>query len=135
MLVYRYTTKMAESLTENTAENLANEKKGSSCSSIELKLSEYARKLNDHVRRRYMEKISVTGVHPCLIPEEKFDPEVLPPVEATDLLSYLVLDTSFYTKQQFKSFRSLKHTTRWFLVLLPVFKVVLLQRSFWCVPK
>ena len=54
-----------------------------------------------------MEKISVIGVDPCLIPEEKFNPEVLPPVEATDLLSYLVLDTSFYTKQQFKSFRSL----------------------------
>ena len=49
-----------------------------------------------------MEKISVIGVDPCLIPEEKFNPEVLPPVEATDLLSYLVLDTSFYTKQQFK---------------------------------
>ena len=107
MLVYRYITKMAESRTENTAENLANEKKGNSCSSIELKLSEYARKLDDHVKRRYMEKISVIGVDPCLIPEEKFNPEVLPPVEATDLLSYLVLDSSFYTKQQFKSFRSL----------------------------
>ena len=41
----------------------------------------------------------VIGVDSCLIPEEKFNPEVLPPVEATDLLSYLVLDTSFYTKQ------------------------------------
>ena len=113
---------MAESRTENTAENLANEKKGSSCSNIELKLSEYDRKLNDHVKRRYMEKISVIGVDPCLIPEEKFNPEVLPPVEGTNLLPYLVLDTSFYTKQQFKSFRSLMHTSRWFLVLLPVFK-------------
>ena len=61
MLVYRYTTKMAESRTENTTENLANEKKGSSCSSIELKLLEYARKLDDHVKNRYMEKISVYG--------------------------------------------------------------------------
>ena len=91
-------TKMAESRTENTAENLANEKKGSSCSSIEIKLSEYLRKLDDHVKRRYMEKISVIGVDPCLILEEKFTPDVLRPVEATDLLSYLVLDTSFYTK-------------------------------------
>ena len=77
-------------------------------SSIELKLSEYPRKLDDHVKRRYMEKISVIGVYPCLIPEEKFNLEVLQPVEATDLLSYLVLNASFYTKQQFKSFRSLK---------------------------
>ena len=30
------------------------------------------------------------------------------PVEATDLLSYLVLDTSYYTKTQFKAFRSLQ---------------------------
>ena len=81
---------MAESRTENTAENLANGKKGSFCSSIELKLLEYARKLDNHVKRRYMEKISIIGIGPCLIPEEKFNPEVLPPVEATDLLSYLV---------------------------------------------
>ena len=83
-----------------------------------------------------MEKISVIGIDPRLIPEEKFNPEVLPPVEATDLLSYLVLDTSFYTKQQSSNHsEAWMHTTRWFLVLLPVFKVVLLQRSFWCVPK
>ena len=53
------------------------------------------------------------GVDPCLISEEKFNPELLPPVEATDLLSYLVLDTSFYTKQQFKSVRSLR-AYNWF---------------------
>ena len=32
----------------------------------------------------------------------------MPPVESTDLLFYLVLETSFYTQQQFKAFRSLE---------------------------
>lgn len=36
------------------------------------------------------------------------DPECLPPIEATDLLSYLVLVTSFYTAKQFKAFKSLE---------------------------
>ena len=55
------------------------------CSKIPI-LSEYCRKLDDHVKRRYLEKIAEVGVDP---------------VEATDLLSYLVLETTFYTKQQF----------------------------------
>lgn len=36
------------------------------------------------------------------------DPECLPPIEATDLLCYLVMDTSFYTKEQFKAFKSME---------------------------
>ena len=43
-----------------------------------------------------------------LIPEEKLEPECLPPVEAADLLSFLVLETSYYTKDQFKAFKSLQ---------------------------
>jgi hypothetical protein len=38
----------------------------------------------------------------------KLDPECLPPIEATDLLSYLVLETSYYTLKQFKAFKSLE---------------------------
>ena len=60
------------------------------CSKIPI-LSEYCRKLDDHVKRRYLEKIAEVGVDP---------------VEATDLLSYLVLETTFYTKQQFKTYKS-----------------------------
>eukprot|EP00795_Rhopilema_esculentum_P001003 gene1003-10782_t len=73
-----------------------------------LSLSNYAKKLENHVLKRYMEKIAYIGVDPMLIPDSSFDPECLPPVEATDLLSYLVLDTSYYTKTQFKAFRSLQ---------------------------
>ena len=71
-------------------------------------LSEYARALDKQVKRRYLEKISVVGVDPVSIPSEQFDPECLPHIEATDLLGYLVLETSFYTRQQFKAYMGLE---------------------------
>ena len=60
------------------------------------------------MKRRYLEKVAVIAVDPITIPDEHFSSECLPPVEATDLLSYLVLETSFYTKQQFKAYKSLE---------------------------
>lgn len=71
-------------------------------------LSEYAKKLEAHVKRRYLQKISVIGVDPSIMPIEQFDPECLPPIEVSDLLGYLVLETSYYTKQQFKAYKSLE---------------------------
>ena len=71
-------------------------------------LSNYAEKLEGKVKQRYLEKISEVGVDPLLIPDHKLDPECLPPIEASDLLSYLVLDTSYYTNEQFKAFKSLQ---------------------------
>ena len=62
--------------------------------------------LEGKVITRYLEKISAVGIDPLLIPQEKRDPNCLPPIEASDLLSYLVLETSYYTKAQFKAFRS-----------------------------
>ena len=44
---------------------------------------------------------------PALIEGKHFEPDWLPPIELTDLLCYLVLETSFYTQKQFKAFRSL----------------------------
>lgn len=43
-----------------------------------------------------------------LLEGKHFEPDCLPPVESTDLLFYLVLETSFYTQLQFKAFRSLE---------------------------
>lgn len=60
------------------------------------------------MKRRYLEKVAVVPVDPVTIPDEQFTSECLPPVEATDLLSYLVLETSFYTKQQFKAYKILE---------------------------
>ena len=56
---------------------------------------------------RYLKKISVVGVDPAAIPSGQFSSE-WPPIEVSDLLSYLVLETSYYTNQQFKAFKSLE---------------------------
>ena len=66
-------------------------------------LSEYTKKLEPLVRQRYLEKNSAVGIDPVLIEIENFNQTA-----TTDLLSYLVLETSFYTQQQFKAFRSLE---------------------------
>lgn len=71
-------------------------------------MSEYAGTLDKQVKWRSLEKISVVRVDPISILSEHFDPECLPHIEATDLLGYFVLETSFYTRQQFKAYKSLK---------------------------
>ena len=70
-------------------------------------LSPYTDSLENRTKKRYTEKISVIGIDPLVILPQKYIPECLPPVEAYDHLSYLVLETSFYTKDQFKNFWSL----------------------------
>ena len=70
-------------------------------------LSAYADSLESSIKKRYIEKISVIGIDPLLSLLQKYTSVCLPPVEACDLLSYLVLETSFDTKDQFKNFRSL----------------------------
>ena len=50
----------------------------------------------------------MVGVDPAAIPSEQFSSECLPPIEVSDLLSYLVLETSYYTNKQFKAFKSLE---------------------------
>ena len=69
-------------------------------------LSSYAEGPESHVRERYLKKISVVGVDPAAIPKEHFYSECLPPIEVSDFLSYLVLETSYYTNKQFKAFKS-----------------------------
>ena len=77
-------------------------------SQTRIPISECAKKLTGNVKQRYVDKISNIGIDPVLISKKKYNPECLPPVEAADLLSYLVLDTSFYTNKRFKAFRSLQ---------------------------
>ena len=47
------------------------------------------------------------GVDPAIVPSDQFDPECLPPIEATDLLSYLVLDTSYYTYKSLEAYNQM----------------------------
>ena len=72
-------------------------------------ISEYVKSLDEHVKRRYLQKISVIGVDPAdLNAGVNLDTECLPPIESTDIFTYLVLGTSFYTKEEFKNFKSLE---------------------------
>ena len=91
----------------NLSENECSSSIDELCSKVPI-ISEYCKSLDENVKRRYLEKVAVVAVDPVTIPDEQFTSECLPPVEATDLLSYLVLETSFYTKQQFKAYKSLE---------------------------
>lgn len=52
--------------------------------------------------------VVTVGVDPASLPREQFDSENLMLIEFTNLLSYLVLETSYHTKEQFKAFKRLK---------------------------
>lgn len=77
------------------------------CSKIPV-LSEYTTVLESHVKLRYLKNISVVGIGPFKISCEQFNTECLPPIEQSDLFGYLVLQTSYYTKDQFKNYKSLE---------------------------
>ena len=61
---------------------------------VQIPLSDYAKRLDGKVRERYPKKISTIGIDPTLIEGKHFEPDCLPPVESTDLLCCLVLETS-----------------------------------------
>ena len=71
-------------------------------------LSDYAKNLEKNMKSRYLEKISVVRINPATLIGANLDPECLLPIEPTDLLCCLVMDTSFYTKEQFKAFKSME---------------------------
>ena len=48
---------------------------------VNLILSTYDDSLQGNIRRRYIEKLSVIGLDPFLIPQKKCTPEFLPPVD------------------------------------------------------
>ena len=71
-------------------------------------LAEYYKSLEPHVKRRYLEKISVVEFDPGTLRDSRIDSECLPPIEAMDLFSYLGLDTNLSNKEQFKASKSLE---------------------------
>ena len=71
-------------------------------------LSEYVKGLESRVKRQYLGKIAAIRIDPALLVVAKLDPECIPLIEAADLLSYLVLETSYYTLKQFKAHKSLE---------------------------
>ena len=69
----------------------------------------YFEGLSEEAKARYMEKISlINGIDPFgkVVDGEAFSWIV--PIDACDLVSYLVLQTSFMTSEQFKSRKALE---------------------------
>ena len=60
---------------------------------------DYANRRENKVKQCYLEKISATGIDPVLMEGKNFETDCLPVVESPDLLFYIVLEISFYTKQ------------------------------------
>ena len=70
-------------------------------------LSDYVKELATRVTERYLAKISVIGVDPASTPKEQFKGECLPPIKVSDLLGYLVQETSHYMRREFNAYKSL----------------------------
>ena len=64
-------------------------------------LSDYVNHPDPNMRKHYFEKISCVGIDLILIPDKAYDPDCLPRVESMDLLSFLVLETNYYSKELF----------------------------------
>ena len=76
-------------------------------------LSNYAGGLESHVRERYLKKISVVDVDP--VQAGSLTQKNLPPIAVSDLLSYSVLETSYYANSSLKHLKVLKRSTKWCL--------------------
>ena len=79
------------------------------------RLSGYAEGLPGEAKTRYLEKLYLlNGLDPFLLASnvgpKNDSPSTcdIPPVEATDLVSFLVLETSFVTAKQFKAHKSME---------------------------
>lgn len=73
--------------------------------------SQYCTDLDPVSRHRYKELINrYVGCDPYLMKMSEFSVELkdLPTVEAVDITNYLVLQTSYYTRQQMKAYKSLE---------------------------
>ena len=79
-------------------------------------LSDYVKRLKSHVKQKYLEKISPVGINPATLIDAKLDPQCLPPIEATDFLFYLVIDTErvIIQRNSSKLSKAWRPTTRWF---------------------
>ncbi len=77
-------------------------------------ISGYARDLPEDAKRRYLDKLMLMdGMDPFLLPSSSLRTRAtpaasLPLVEASDIVSYLVLQTCFLTAKQFKSYKLLE---------------------------
>lgn len=78
-----------------------------------FRLSPYSQKLSGAERKRYIAKLELIGhIDPFLLISSGGDSSAtscdLPAIDASDIVSYLVLQTSFISAQQFKARKSLE---------------------------
>ena len=71
-------------------------------------LSTYALNLPAEAKKRYLEKINIIGSLDPFTGSLGACTDAIPPVDASDLVSYLVLHTSFITAKQFKAHKGLE---------------------------
>ena len=72
-------------------------------------LSLYAENLPPEAKTRYLAKISIIdGIDPLSDGVFGEEVDITPPVDACDLVSYLVLQTSFVMAKQFKAHKGLE---------------------------
>lgn len=95
-------------------------------------MSDYYNKIfmeNPDVAERYRQKLSsVNYVDPYSLSDDDLDFNTanFPPVTNMDIVSYLVLTTSFYIKQQMKAFKSLnayKYFNAGFITMCGILKI------------
>lgn len=74
-----------------------------------LRVSSYFEGLNTEAKTRYKQKISfIGGLDPFVDSGAGESTDDVIPVDASDLVSYLVLQTSFITPEQFKARKGLQ---------------------------
>ena len=74
-----------------------------------MKLSNYSENLPPDAKLCYMEKLElILGINPFCLSSVEHQSSVLPPIDASDIASYLVLQTSFVTAKQFKAHKSME---------------------------
>ena len=73
-------------------------------------MSEYFAGLEATSKPRYLEKVKACGFDPYFLKPSEFkeDLATLPAIEYPDIVNYLVLQTSWLTKNQMKAYKSLE---------------------------
>ena len=75
---------------------------------LERPLLKYARSLSIEAKRRYLEKIAILDGYDPFLGVPSTSTSVVPPVDSSDIVSYLVLETSFLTAKLFKAPKGLE---------------------------
>lgn len=73
-------------------------------------LSAYCETLDEVTKKRYVEKVRMIGFDPFKLKKSEFKDELKlwPSVEYPDIVNYLLVQTSWRTKEEMKAYKSLE---------------------------